>query len=424
MALFISLAYIAIALDATGLLRFLAFWVVLKGGSSGRRLYLYLYLFFFGFGVLVGNDPIVLSGTAFLAYLTRVAGIDPPTAWIFAQFCSCNIASAVLVSSNPTNLVVAGGFSISFLVFTANLVLPVIASAAAVYPVLRWGLFRSEAFIPQTIPSQGLDPKAALVDKHGAIFGSALMVTTLVVLVGTSAAGLHVEVWMITVPAAIVMFTRDVLHDVKSHRRRLESKPQSNPTSPTDEHRSGGPMPLEVGETPREHDAIELSVVPSRPIARKSSNNSIPILTSTPPATKGIPPLLAFLKRFPTPVTTLRRLPYPLLPFAFAMFILVQGLAATGWISVFANWWAAWARASGLLGVVGGMGFAELTSGQPFYSLELFKTGKSNISLLLDPVMGRYMRSQLAPITAHSPQFSRPLWPAYFGGTSCVEKEL
>ncbi|KAG8683455.1 hypothetical protein FRC08_014274, partial [Ceratobasidium sp. 394] len=198
MALFISLAYIAIALDATGLLRFLAFWVVRKGGSSGRRLYLFLYLFFFAFGVLVGNDPIILSGTAFLAYLTRVAGIVPPTAWIFAQFCACNIASAVLVSSNPTNLVVAGGFSISFLIFTANLVLPVLASAAAVYPVLRWGLFRSTTFIPPSISAHGLDPKAALVDSHGAIFGSALMITTLMVLVGTSAGGLHVEVWMIT----------------------------------------------------------------------------------------------------------------------------------------------------------------------------------------------------------------------------------
>ncbi|KAG9086772.1 hypothetical protein FRC06_002879 [Ceratobasidium sp. 370] len=360
MALFISLAYIAIALDATGLLRFLAFWVVRKGGSSGRRLYLFLYLFFFGFGVLVGNDPIILSGTAFLAYLTRVAGIVPPTAWIFAQFCACNIASAVLVSSNPTNLVVAGGFSISFLIFTANLVLPVIASAAAVYPVLRWGLFRSTTFIPPSISAHGLDPKAALVDSHGAIFGSALMITTLMVLVGTSAGGLPVEVWMITVPAAIIMFIRDVWHDIHAHQQKSERKSKSDPNSPTEEHRSGGPVPPEVGETPHEHDAIELSTFPSRTVARKMSNNSIPTLALNPPATENVPSPLGLLKRFPTPITTLRRLPYPLLPFAFSMFILVQGLASTGWIAVFAHWWAAWARASGLVGVVGGMGFVSV----------------------------------------------------------------
>jgi len=55
MALFISLAYLSISLDATGLLRFLAFWVVKKGGSSGRKLFAYLYIFFLICGVIVGN---------------------------------------------------------------------------------------------------------------------------------------------------------------------------------------------------------------------------------------------------------------------------------------------------------------------------------------------------------------------------------
>jgi hypothetical protein len=265
----------------------------------------------------------------------------------------------VLVSSNPTNLVVAGGFSISFLVFSANLVLPVLASAVAVYPVLRWGLFRSATLIPPSISAHGLDPKAALVDRHGAIFGSALMLTTLMVLVGTSAAGLHVEVWMITVPAAVIMFVRDISHDISAHRRRSETKSKSSPSSPIDEHHSGDPVPREVGETPHENDAIELSVFPSTSIARKVTNGSVETIdtkTSTPK--RSLPFNLS--RRFPTPITTLRRLPYPLLPFAFSMFILVQGLASTGWIAVFAGWWAAWVRVSGLLGVVGGMGFVSV----------------------------------------------------------------
>ena len=48
-------AYMSISLDATGLLRFLAFWVARKGGADGRRLYAYLYLFFLVCGVVVGN---------------------------------------------------------------------------------------------------------------------------------------------------------------------------------------------------------------------------------------------------------------------------------------------------------------------------------------------------------------------------------
>ncbi|KAJ3004712.1 hypothetical protein NUW54_g4687 [Trametes sanguinea] len=115
MGLFISLAYISISLDATGLFRFLAFWVASRGGSSGRRLFTYLYVFFLLCGVIVGNDPVILLGTPFLAYFTRVAGITPPTAWIFSQFAAANMASVVLVSANLTNLVLSEAFSLSFL---------------------------------------------------------------------------------------------------------------------------------------------------------------------------------------------------------------------------------------------------------------------------------------------------------------------
>ncbi len=48
-------AYLSISLDATGLLRFLAFWVARKGGASGPKLYFYLYLFFLACAAVVGN---------------------------------------------------------------------------------------------------------------------------------------------------------------------------------------------------------------------------------------------------------------------------------------------------------------------------------------------------------------------------------
>ncbi|PNH73771.1 hypothetical protein VD0001_g3774 [Verticillium dahliae] len=73
MLFFITLAYIAISIDASGLIRFLAFKVLQWGGNNGRRLYLYLYMCFFGLTTFIGNDPVILSGTAFLAYMTRVS---------------------------------------------------------------------------------------------------------------------------------------------------------------------------------------------------------------------------------------------------------------------------------------------------------------------------------------------------------------
>ena len=86
-------AYLTISLDAAGLFRFLAFWVANKGGSSGKRLYLYFWVLFVLLAVAVGNvgpvfsllfqlfilvqDPVVLSGTPFVAYFTRIAGCVP-----------------------------------------------------------------------------------------------------------------------------------------------------------------------------------------------------------------------------------------------------------------------------------------------------------------------------------------------------------
>lgn len=56
MAFFLTLAYIAISLDASGLIRWLAFKVLQRAGKNGRRLYFYLYAFFFGLASFVGNE--------------------------------------------------------------------------------------------------------------------------------------------------------------------------------------------------------------------------------------------------------------------------------------------------------------------------------------------------------------------------------
>ncbi|KZS87743.1 hypothetical protein SISNIDRAFT_476169 [Sistotremastrum niveocremeum HHB9708] len=323
MALFISLAYLAISLDATGLLRFLAFWVANRGGPSGRRLYILLYLFFLSAGILIGNDPVILSGTAFLVYFTKVSGIIPPTAWIFAQFSAANIASAVLVSSNPTNLVLSEVFSLSFASYTANLILPVLAAAAVSLPVVLYQ-FRNPAYIPSTIPSVTVDTKSILIDRPGAIIGSILTLCTLVTLVGTSP--LKIPVWEVTVPPALIMLSRDILHDLKTAHYVRQSN--ANPTQ---------------GDFEIDNTEISPAGYHHRP----------------PPSWVEHPLkwLSLIRQRFPTTVTILTRLPLSLLPFAFSMFILVQGLTNAGWTAIFAEWWAAWVKRTGTVGSIGGMAF-------------------------------------------------------------------
>ncbi|KAI1171022.1 hypothetical protein F4777DRAFT_83281 [Nemania sp. FL0916] len=252
---FFSLAYIAISIDASGLIRYLAFRVLQLGGRVGHRLYFFLYAFFFGLGSFIGNDPIILSGTAFLAYMTRVSSnIVHPRAWIHTQFAIANVASAILVSSNPTNLVLAGAFNITFINYTRDMVVPVVITAILLFPFLLYIVFANESLIPSSIKMHELDEQARsrkpvnpnipygrgtageeekesasneagqllsleeimnpFLDKVGAAFGGFIMAATLITILIlneiTSSHNEQTRVFYVTLPAATVMLTFDL----------------------------------------------------------------------------------------------------------------------------------------------------------------------------------------------------------------------
>lgn len=430
LALFLGLAYIAISLDATGLLRYLAFQVCLKAGTSGRGLYLILYAFFWTLGVLVGNDPVILSGTAFLVYLTRVAGISPPSAWIWAQFVAANISSAVLVSSNPTNLVIASGFGISFPVYTAYMILPAFISALVSLLALlvffrnrdppKHGPLQQQAlsswchlqkrrknispsslrdrsahraidqgdsggvqmdtlargseqmelrnnanecrekekearrspiiFIPKTIVRPDVDARAALVDLYGAVFASIIMAATLVTLIATSVTG-GVKVYMIAAPGAGVCLVRDIVYDLHTWRkvgqrqskRSRKDAEQTGPLGRADHDASSALPAATVGED-RVKDASGsdgLHSVAGGSNSAQSSAGQDAASASQPhgqsPLGRVVAKVCALGQVFPTVAYVAARLPLPLLPFAFGMFILVQSLAHVGFINILAK---------------------------------------------------------------------------------------
>ncbi|SCV70380.1 BQ2448_1774 [Microbotryum intermedium] len=332
LVLFISLAYISTALDSTGGLRALAFFISQKSArtpkmsppsaektASGVQLYTTLYAFWFVAGVIVGNDPIVLSGTAFLGYMTRVTGITTPTAWTFSQFIAANVASAALVSSNPTNVLIAGAFELNFLTgYTKNTLLPsvitqveYISSTAAVvaYPLLlvtfktlkpprKDGTAGAQAYIPAQLTPPDANPRSALLDPKGAIFHSVLMLLTLAVLVGTSFVK-SVEVWMVTAPGGIIALLRDLWSERGAH-------------------------PASTAQEPK---GIDLGRI-NEPTSRYRARYSLPAI------------IRAFKRQFPTTATTISRLPLSLLPFAGGIFILARALTSLGWTSIFASWLA------------------------------------------------------------------------------------
>ena len=205
--------------------------------------------------------------------------------------------------------------------------LPFLAAAIATYPVFLI-LFRGHDYIPRSIDVQGeesaIDPSSVLADKWGAIFGSVLLTVTLGVLVGTSILG--IPVWEITVPPAVIMLIRDIAYDWKTSCR--------------------GPQP--------ESMEMEQTAVGSQTGAAAGASLS-PRSQRVQGFWKHLTPSY-ITSRFPTATTVLKRLPVALVPFALLTFVLVQGLTTKGWVELFADGWAWWARHTGVVGVTAGMG--------------------------------------------------------------------
>ncbi|OIW25886.1 arsenite efflux transporter [Coniochaeta ligniaria NRRL 30616] len=492
MGFFLTLAYIAISIDASGLIRYLAFRVLQKGGKDGRKLFFYLYAFFFALGSFIGNDPIILSGTAFLAYMTRVSSnIVHPRAWIHTQFAVANIASAILVSSNPANLVLAGAFGVKFIEYTANIIVPVIVTVIVLFPFLLYIVFADDSLIPPTITMHELPEEAKgrrpvnpnipnargsageeealsadiehgntlsleeimnpFLDKAGAAFGAVVMAATLVTVLAINAAsqsGHEHPVSYVTVPAAFFMLCWDLgsgwwhRHETREIARRgREEVERARAGHLMEEEREKGetsisrpPSTLPMKDSEPLCERVEspglLVATTENPVTTEADNSGDgvshtsrtaggnqstlerPIPTVVPkhdcPSSPSVrsalqekkesvqsetpigaspregrePPEISEMdgkrrpratlvslvsdgyrwsrETFPTVTAVLAHLPLALVPFAFAMFVLVQALVTKGWVQVFAYGWDHWVQKTGTVGSIGGMAFLSV----------------------------------------------------------------
>ena len=336
------------------------------------------------------NDPIILSGTPFLAYMTRVsANIAHPRAWIYAQFAVANIASAILVSSNPTNLVIAGAFSIKFINYSANIVVPTVVTGIVLFPALLYVVFRDESLIPKHIEMHQLseeeqerkpvnpnipaaitettglnaeDPPEKILplneimnpylDKVGATVAASVLAVTLITLLVVNAVtqnGHKIHAFWVTSPAAIVTFCFDLVWGwMNRHEsRQIAAQRQTNT----------GMVSPAVPEDDEEKNAADPTSSPtSEPAARPITQLQERRTLSTIFAARWN----WFHITFSTAATVITHLPIALIPFAFCMFILVQALVTKGWVPVFAYGWDAWVNKTGTVGAIGGMGFISV----------------------------------------------------------------
>ena len=309
--------------------------------------------------MVVGNDPVILSGTAFLVYYTSATGLEP-TAWLIAEFAAANTASMVLFVGNPTNVVICEGFQVNNAAFTAYTILPFIACSLGCYAALAFQ-FCDAKHVPRTFAVNGkLNPRDALRDPVGAIFGGILLLICLTLVIVLSF--FHVDVWEIVLPFAVAKFIFDLSWD---HYRFIKGRLDS-PKSETTELPQEDKIFTQMKRALSMPGDIE-SVLASRAatgssqgiIAGSNRTSSMPVASTgwnhdslMEPTTNGNTDSRLFAKQrdrfdsryaslavhFPTFFTALPRLPFALIPFAFSQFILIEGLAHQGWINIFATW--------------------------------------------------------------------------------------
>ncbi|KAF9008015.1 hypothetical protein BDQ17DRAFT_1539737 [Cyathus striatus] len=322
--LFFSLAYMAIALDITGVLQAAAFWVSNKGGSSGWKLFIYFYIM--------------------LTVLTQ--GLNS-TAWLIAEFAAANTASMVLFIGNPTNVIISEGFRINNFGFTAYTILPFLGCSIMCFGAIALQ-FRSQKFIPRYLEfTEPLDVRAALVDPIGACVASVLLGLCVVVIITTSF--FHVDVWKVCLPFAVAKFMFDIAWD--HYRYKIGRTPGVDPS-------------VEMGflafrdmihyPTAEGSDAIteEPTVMSgdinspkniNREVQYSPTPHRITITSSDMGCSNNIQEKLANLRKnfpnhFPTVYTAFSRLPYGLILSSFTLFILLETLTRQGWIDIFSRW--------------------------------------------------------------------------------------
>jgi Na+/H+ antiporter NhaD/arsenite permease-like protein len=117
-----------------------------------------------GLSALLTNDVICFALTPLLIKICRRAGLQP-TPFLLATACASNIGSALTTIGNPQNILIANRMGLALAPFAAACALPVVASLAVLYAVLRRQAPRQPP-AGHVVEAEGLSPRA--VDAFGA----------------------------------------------------------------------------------------------------------------------------------------------------------------------------------------------------------------------------------------------------------------
>eukprot|EP00775_Hariotina_reticulata_P007983 gene7983-8181_t len=194
--LFLAIAYISTSLDMTGVFAWLALHITRLSKGHGMALFLLYFSLSSIMTVFTSNDVCIMTLTPIIYYFAVATSADP-IPFLSAQFTAANIWSMLLFVGNPTNIIVAMAYNLSFMEYSKWMALPTVAAGMSCLAVL---LVVHARHIPKRLTLPEVEPAVMLVDKMGAVLGS----VNILVCLGLLAAGpsLGWELWAITLVCA------------------------------------------------------------------------------------------------------------------------------------------------------------------------------------------------------------------------------
>src|SRR3989338_3383908 len=131
-----SLSYVCVSLDITGLFGFIANWIIKKSNYNGHKLFIWFSLFASVLTIFTSNDIVILTLTPICCYMCAKSRNLDPTPYVISQFFLANVWSVILEIGNPTNVIVALAYDLNFLVYSKWMAIPAIASGVVCFVLL------------------------------------------------------------------------------------------------------------------------------------------------------------------------------------------------------------------------------------------------------------------------------------------------
>lgn len=214
--LFLSLAFMAFALDTTGFFEYWALKALKAANGSGIKLFFFFYVVVSGLTVITSNDVVILVMTPFIYYSVKNAKLNL-VPFLIAEFFAANTWSMMLLTGNPTNIIVAESFRLEFIEYLRWMFLPAIVGGIVNLSIL-YMIFRKD--IKKKYSLELKEP--GIRDTPGAIFVFSFLAMCLLGLAFATYIGW--QLWMISLCFAFLCGIFMLFSPFESTKNEIEKQ--------------------------------------------------------------------------------------------------------------------------------------------------------------------------------------------------------